>query len=219
MVDAEIVAALAGAVTGAIVGGGVTWIVQKSQLRFQRKLIEDDLLERRRALAHSLVLKLIKIGNDISTLRKHVEDGLAESNDLQMWSGVVQISNLPEPIRLTSEELWLLAKAKDGLFNKSIQIDTIHHGYIRLLSNYSARRTELGDMLPQTRRATGAGHFALEPDERKLLEPRMIELNTMLTEIVEKGDRDQGKVEAVLFRAIDHLNVTLDLDLKFEKSN
>ena len=212
-------AAIVGAVVGAVIAGAIAWFLQRTQLQAQRRLIEDEQLERKRALAHSLVLKLITIGNNVSSLRKHIDDGLASSDDLQMWSGVVQIANLPEPIQLTAEESWLLSGGKEGLFNQAIEVDSLHNGYVALLGTYSRRRTELGDLLPQTRRATGSGSFALEPDERKLLEPRMIELNSMLTEIVEKGERDQDKVESVLFRSIDHLNETLGLDLRFEKSN
>lgn len=218
-ISTDAYAAIVGAVVGAVIAGTIAWFLQRTQLRAQRRLIDDEQLERRRALAHSMVLKLITIGNNVSSLRKHIDDGLAQSDDLQMWAGVVQIANLPEPIHLNAEEAWLLSEGKEGLFNQAIQVDSIHNGYIRLLDAYSKRRTELGDLLPQTRQATGSGYFALESDERALLEPRMIELNAMLTEIVEKGERDQHKVEAVLFRAIDYLNETLDLNLRFEKSN
>lgn len=214
----ELAIALLGAIIGAVVAGGIAWILQAQNLKAQEQLIKGAQAEHKRALAHSLIHKLMKISSDVSNLRAHVEKSLERSDQVQMWPAVQGIANIPNEVILTADELWLLSDAEaTALFTEAFEVEGIHRAYVKILDHYSTRRLELGDMVPSmsTTHEPGSDYIVGE-NERRILEPRMVELNSILTDIVEEGDKQEQRAAQLLFRATDHLKQNLDLKIALQ---
>lgn len=211
----ELSGALIGAIGGAIVAGAIAWVLQAQSLAAQRQLITDKQAEHQRALAHSLIHKLMKISSDISNLHAHVEDSLERSDQVQMWAAVQGIANIPNEVTLTADELWLLTDTKGTvLFTEAFEVEGIHRAYVKILDHYSVRRLELGDMVPGMSTPHGPNSDLLvDESHRQVLEPRMVELNSILTDIVEDGQAQEDRAATLLFRATDHLKESLDVKI------
>jgi hypothetical protein len=182
----EFWAAVVGAMVGALAGGGVTWLLQ----HFQSKRENSD---RDKALARSLLFKLIRIYSDHEAFRRHVENcrDNAKKNDLEWgWQSFSPVANGPKRVEFSADEMsYLLSLRNYELFNEILSIDVIHTATIEIFEFYAQRRMALTDMMPASMDGT-VGSFTLTPEAFAIVAPRAVELNLLINDIENSIDDD-----------------------------
>lgn len=197
----EFWAAVAGALIGALAGGGVTWALQ----HIQNKQESSD---RDKALARSLLFKLIRIYSDHEAFRRHVENchDNAKDNELEWgWQSFSPVANGPKRVEFSADEMsYLLSLRNYDLFNDILSTDVIHTATIELFEFYAQRRMALTDMLPASMDGT-VGSFALTPETFAIVAPRAVELNLLIKDIENSIDDDAANA----FKALTEFNTAI----------
>lgn len=208
----EFWAAVAGAIVGAIAGGGITWALQWHQDVRQTR-------ERNRALARSLIFKLMRIHDDFDGFRRHVEDCLANAESERLpdgWKSLRGVANLPLKLAFTPEEMSYLLSLRDfDLFNKVISLDVLHSATIGIFELYGARRMALLDMLPASMRGS-IGTAAIDAEQFAFYAPRATELDLLAADIKGRVDDDVKDSREALLKAAVAVTSTLGQPLKLE---
>jgi hypothetical protein len=209
----EFWAAVAGAIVGALAGGGVTWALQTMQDWRHRR-------ERDRALARSLIFKLMRIHSDLHGFNKHVDEcaTTAQAHGLpQGWQSLRAIGNLPARISFSPEEMsYLLSLKKFELFNKVASLDVVHSSTIGIFEMYAARRMELTDMLPASSMQGAIGTTTMTPAQFAAFIPRATELDLLATDIKARVKEDSEESRQALVAVNAAAAVTFGQPLKLE---
>lgn len=198
------------AIVGAVVGGGIAYLVQLRAIREARRQRAEERLEIQQAFGHSLLFKIIRIFSNICNIRGHIEDCFvrAERDGLggEPWQFVLPLANLPDPISFSPEEMGLLLSMKnDQLFNDAIDLDVAHNSLLASFEAFNGLRQKLAERLPPdvVEGRVVAGN--LDREQAKRLRPKMIEVNDVIVAIRDNCAADSEKARAVLER----LNRTL----------
>src|SRR5262245_8629003 len=96
------------AIAGAVVGGFIAFGVQMIALRETRKQQIAEHQQRQKALAHSLVFKMIGVHSNFRSIRRHFDDCLRKADEkakAEPWQIVLPLANFPENIHFSSEEM------------------------------------------------------------------------------------------------------------------
>ncbi len=209
----EFWAAVTGAIIGALAGGGVTWALQSMQDRRQRK-------ERDRALARSLIFKLIRIHSDFHGLKKHVDECAANATALSLsdgWQSLRAIGNLPPRLSFTPEEMsYLLSLKNFNVFNKVVALDVVHSSTIGIFELYAARRSQLTDMLPASSLEGTIGTTTMSPAQFAVFAPRAAELDLLVADIKNRIEEDVKDSREALVQVNTAAAATFGQPLKLE---
>jgi|SRR4051812_1797162 len=184
--ESEFWAAVVGAIVGSVTGGLIAWFLQFSQDRRQTR-------ERNRALARSLIFKLIRLHSDLQAFKTHVEEcgANAQRDGLPIgWQSLRAIGNLPERVSFTPEEMSYLLSLKDyKLFDKVLSLDVVHSSTIGIFELYKERRLALTDMLSATMNGM-IGSSELNEAQKAFFDPKAAELDLLASDIRERVERD-----------------------------
>ncbi len=209
----EFWAAVAGAIVGALAGGGVTWALQSMQDRRRRK-------ERDQALARSLIFKLIRIHSDLQGFKKHVDECATNANAhnlSQGWQSLRAIANLPPRLSFSPEEMsYLLGLKNFDLFNKVVSLDVVHSSTIGIFEMYAARRTELTDMLPASSMQGAIGTTTMSAAQLAAFVPRATELDLLVADIKGRAEQDSKESRDALLEVNAAAAATFGKPLKLE---
>ena len=136
-------AGVSGAIVGAVVGGIISYLLQRqslSEARRQRKAesVQDE--ERRkaddtrvqRALGTSLLFKVISIEANLDALYRYFGESYENARNNQLegnpWTYFQPLANHPEPIYFSPNEMgMLLGLRDDALFNEMLILDRDHN--------------------------------------------------------------------------------------------
>lgn len=210
--SSEFWAACAGAIVGAIAGGGITWALQFLQNR-------REMQDRNRGLAHSIIFKLIKIHSDLHGFKKHVDECTANATTHSLrdgWQSLRAIANLPSRLSFTPEEMsYLLSLKNFELFNKVLSLDVVHSSTIGLFELYAERRKALMDMLPASMRGT-IGTATMNDAQFAVFAPRAVELELLTSDIKARVEQDSKESREALAEANAAVAATLGRPLKLE---
>lgn len=210
--DSEFWAAVAGAIVGAVAGGGLTWALQWHQDTRQT-------LERDKALARSLIFKLMRIYSDFYGLRKHVEecadrakkDGLPEG-----WQSLRPIANLPPQVSFTPDEMsYLLSLKNFDLFNKVISLDVVHASTMGIFDVYAARRMALTDGLSASMQGM-VGTSTMNDEQYAVFAPKAAELDLLAADIRVRVEQDCRDSREAVIKANEAVSSTLGHRLDLE---
>lgn len=208
----EFWAAIAGAIIGAIAAGGLTWALQWQQDHRQTR-------ERNRALARSLIFKLMRIHSDFHGLKKHVDecstraktDGLPEG-----WQSLRPIANLPPNVTFSSDEMgYLLSLQNFDLFNQVLSLDVIHASTAEIFEVYTARRMALTDALSASMEGL-IGTTTMNAEQYAAYAPKAAELDLLAADIRIRVDQDFSDSRRALEQANAAVTPTLGHSLKLD---
>lgn len=173
------------AVVGSIVGGVIAYIVQVTALREARRTKKVDELQKRQALAHSLLFKTIKIHSNIRHLRDYLEErfSLAKKDgfDGEPWQMILQLANPPPEVNFSADEMGMLLSLKsDNLFNIILSLDSRHNSLIEAMRLYNAQRTSLQETLKIDSYDGSLASGMMSKQESLALRPTMVSLNQLV---------------------------------------
>jgi hypothetical protein len=172
--------AIGGSIIGSVTGGLITFAFHKKQLRDQR-----------RALAFSLLVKLMKVASGIKNLGDSIPPPVKDDNgnNLHYWQYVIPIVNLPDPIYFSADELSVALFLDDELFNTISNLDEIHKSMIQLFSNYARMRADVMSKLSHEIDGK-VGTAIMLPDVYAKLAPKFVEMNDTIEGIKEFRKKD-----------------------------
>ena len=181
--------------------------------RWQRARDQQD---KQRALAYSLVLKVMKIHSDIYKLWDHVVEQrqLAAAHGVRPDSGGFfrPLASSPTPVSFSSDELAMLFAAKDDdAFNAVLSMDEVHASVIANMQMYAEKRDALSKMLPGGEISGLVGSIELNADELARFAPFSAQLDMLVVDIAASIERHLGQAKDALIRL--HA-VTINLGLK-----
>jgi hypothetical protein len=208
----EFWAAIAGALVGALAAGGLTWALQWQQDRRQTR-------DRNRALARSLIFKLMRIFSDFRGFKKHVEECSANAKIALLpdgWESLRAIGNLPTSVHFTSDEMsYLLSLKNFSLFNKVLSLDAVHSSTIGIFELYAARRMALTDMLPASMQGA-VGTATMNSAALAVVAPRAAELELLAQDIKTRVFEDFNEAREALLETNSAIGSTLGKPMKME---
>lgn len=122
--------AVASAFGGTIIGGGISYWLARMNLKAAKKQRDEDRDEIRRALAYSLLFKMIRIMSDLHHMRTAVKEMFASAEQVgfkgEPWNIVMPVVPLPNAVSFSAEEMALVLSLDDKTFNEIASLDKIH---------------------------------------------------------------------------------------------
>ena len=173
------------AIAGAIVGGFVALLIQLVNLHAAKKQREKDHFSAQQALAGSLLLKASAIHQNLYGIHHHIETcyqiGIERDPRSEPWNFMMPLANPPETISFSYDEMgMLLAQKDDDVFNLVWAMDTRHNSLVYLITRIEFARRELAARLRVDRVDGEVLSGILRDDERLTLQPRIIEINSLI---------------------------------------
>jgi hypothetical protein len=196
--ETEFWAAIIGAIVGAVVGGVISYILQRAAARGAKKVRDEDHLQQQRALANSLLFKMLRIYSNFCNIHQLLEECFADAakHGLQAdpWQVVRPLANPPELIHFTADEMGMLLAQKDNeVFNRVLPMADIHNSLVDALKVFATLRMTLTDRLAELPVVKVDGPLvsaAFTKEHAQAFEPKMLEVNSLAENIRERATKD-----------------------------
>lgn len=202
------------AIAGAVVGGVIAYMLHRSALREARRERESAAADARKALAHSLLFKAIKIFEGLHGLKKHVDEAVNEAGStVSLASVMFPIANLPDKIVFSSDEMaMLLSLGDDDVFNRVVSLDAIHNSVLPAWERYAMLREKFQQLSSTEHfdKETGAAAVIIEPGSP--LEITLFEADQVAVELTSRAQRDTAEAKDAMTAL--HLLLSQKLGLK-----
>lgn len=207
------------AICGAVVGGVIALGIQLLTLFAAKKERDEIKEERKTALYHSLLFKLSRIHSNLFDLHLHLEESYAQPN-IQMptepWTFVLPIANFPDYVHFSPDEMSLiLSLNKPELTDSFMSLDMLHNSLVEIFKKYSDMRNDFQNFIP-TEMDGNVGTSQFTADEFKVVRPRMVIMNRLLSDVREMAQKDYLESKKAIRDVPEALNKLLGLKLKIE---
>jgi len=215
-----VVSAFGGTIIGAVLGGLVSYVLQRQSLGATKALHDSDRKEVRKALGYGLLFKMIRLSSDLSQLGKPVHEAVynaqAQGKSEEFWPVVLPILPLPDSIKFSAEEMALVLSLDNKLFNDMAALDDLHKNAIALFQLYAEKRAAVTDTLRPDTMAGNLGTTLLTRAERDRMRPRSVELDMLIHGMLERTTQDGKIAWNCLGRLHQALEKEFDLKHKLE---
>ena len=185
----DLVPAVVGGVIGALAGGIPAWLLAKRQSDQTLRRDREQRVENQKALAFSVVVKLMHIINSTISLSNHVKSFLALRNDHDRahrgtWHVLVpMIGHTDEgSIRFTADEMGVFAAANEyDLMQDMMLLAVRHSSSLATFQEYCVMRNEFRAIGPKPADFDGQiGGGWLTPEEVDSFKPYTIPMNNVV---------------------------------------
>jgi uncharacterized MnhB-related membrane protein len=196
------------AIAGAIVGGLLTLAMQVVAARKDERLRAADRMEQKRALAASLLFKLVRIHSDFAAAINHFNGCITlmitRGDAIEPWGFYRPAANIPDRIRFSSEEMALVLNLReDETFNDLMPLDVAHASYVSALELLQSLLKALRSALPISEADEEKTTTILDPDTMLKHRPAMYEINILFDEIYNMAHEYSSRSDRVLRRVND----------------
>lgn len=188
------------AIAGAVVGGLIAFWIQNKALVEARNERSIERLQAEKALAYSLLFKVIKIYSNLEHIRRHVDTQRTLHEETTRPSGyLLALANLPSAIEFSADEMsMLLSIQNDEIFNSILSLDSIHNSIMPVWELYAALREKV-KMLSQTIQFDPTvGRSEIEVKNDSPLAVAIFEADQMATELVRRAYEDATEAKQAL---------------------
>lgn len=188
--------AFGSAIMGAIVGAVPAFILAR---RSSKEVLERDRtarLEQEKAVGMRAHIKLGTIVNSILTLQRQLlaAVGDAPAEGVELWQCVLPVVGFAGEERITfdAEEAALFLAAGRGEFAEALLLLARRHAVqAEVMKEYNFRRTQLRKDMPPPRHVEGSvGSTYLNQEEMMRVRPQMVELNSLLEQLLGHLEED-----------------------------
>jgi hypothetical protein len=186
----DLVPAVVGGVIGALAGGIPAWLLAKRQSDETLRRDREQRVENQKALAFSVVVKLLHIINSTISLSNHVKSCLALRNDparahMEPWQVLVPMIGHTDDegsIRFTAEEMAVFAAANEYGFMQDMMLLAVRHASaLSAFKEYCVMRNEFRAIGPKPQDFDGQiGGGWLTPKEVDSYKPYTIPMNNVV---------------------------------------
>lgn len=172
------------AMIGAVVGGLIAFAIQMISLHEVRKQRADDQYEKRKALAHSILFKMLRIHTNLLNFHKFLEESFHKAAEKQLsnepWKIVRPLATLPKHVYFSDDEKSLILSLDDFVvFNSIASMDEIHNNHIELFLTYGNKRSAMTSKMPAKMKGM-VGTTTLSKKDMLMLESTMSTLNELI---------------------------------------
>ncbi|GEM_PF-5037990 len=222
--DSNSLATIIGAITGAIIAGGIGFLVQKRANQFAKEQKEIEKSENNKALGYSLFFKFAKIQAGLITAEKHIKECKkkipeAHKENMQLWQVITPLAVRQREIYFSSEEITLLASLKQiALLNEILMLDHSYNSDFELFRVYGVERALLNSML-SSEMIDGQGQAKFDPAKFVTAGPKIFEVNNLAVQLDRQISEDVEKVEKASDQLAIILKQELGIPLKVETVN
>jgi len=215
-----VVSAFGGTIIGSVLGGFISYWLQKKSLSATKDLHDADRREVRKVLGYSLLFKMIRMCSDFPQLGGPAADAVKKAKDQGhtgwLWPMVLPMAPLPDPIKFSPEEMALVLSLDSKLFNDMAALDDLHKSTVALFALYATKRGELTATLRPDAIVGNKGETRLTAEDRARMGPPSVELDMLIAAMIERTQQDGRAVWESLSRLHDVLEKEFDLKHKFE---
>lgn len=205
---------------GAAISAAVSFVLQRGSFKEARQQKEKDRREVRKALALSLVFKMIRISSDLNNLGKSIfesmerakKDGLAG----MPFQVVAPTHPLPDPVRFSPDEMAWVLSVDNNLFNEMGPLDELHSSTVAIFDLYNTKRGQLLDRLGAEMKGM-VGTTTMTNEHRLWFEPRAAELNQLVDVMIQRSQRDTKEAWTAFDKLTAVVSKEFDMNLRFEK--
>lgn len=185
----DMASAVVGGLIGALAGGIPAWALAKRQSNEVLRRDREERAEIQKALAFSVVVKLLHIINSTVSLSNHVRSCLALRDDparahMEPWQVLVpMIGHTDEgSIRFTADEMGVFATAKEYDFMQNMMLLAVRHSSsLATFQEYCAMRNDFRAIGPKPTDFNGQiGGGWLTPEEVNRFKPYTIPMNNIV---------------------------------------
>jgi hypothetical protein len=131
-----VASAFGGTIIGSVLGGTISYWLQRKSLAATKALHDSDRKDERKALGYGLMFKMIRLCSDLSQLGQPVNEAVSKAREQgkseEFWPLVLPILPLPDPIKFSAEEMALVLSIDSKLFNDMAALDDLHKNAIAL---------------------------------------------------------------------------------------
>jgi hypothetical protein len=227
--SSDITSAIVGGLIGALAGGIPAWALAKRQSNETLRRDREQRLENQKALAFSVVVKLLHITNSAIGLSNHVKSCLALRHDtarahMEPWQVVVPMIGHTDDegaIRFTAEEMAVFGAANESDLMQDLMLLAVRHSSsLSSFKEYCAMRNEFREIGPKPTDFDGQiGGGWLTPEEVNKFKPYTIPMNNVVVGLEAGLDEDLRLARTVVERIgpamLRHLNVQKFATLTF----
>jgi hypothetical protein len=199
--------------TGVLVGGAITFLMQRLNFRHLRKLAEKDKRKRDMAVAISILLKAVKMfSSSIAHIKRQLDNAQALAAQHKItgtppWQIMQPIVGKTPDIVFTDDERTFIVTEMPKDFVTVLEMPDIHNDLTALVQMYATARIELGAMLPARVISGSFTTTDLTPDELARATPRMLNLQSLVEPMMSRSKQDQAQAITV-FNAVKALCVS-----------
>ena len=219
--------AVASIVFGASISATVSYFLQRNAFAEARRQKETDKRDERRALGLNFFTKMMRVASTIETLRRNLDEAFArariEKVKAPLWALISPLANLPSKIHFEPKELTEILRLDFALFNDIGPFDDLHNSLLDIFEMYRTERNSLTSTMKAQEMVGALGRAEFTPEEMKLLQPKMVVLDSLIAGMVERTRVDAKEAWTLLQRLQDVLNkeygVKLSLEIKPPPTN
>lgn len=206
---------LLGAVVGAAVAGAISFVLQVNEHKQAAKARQEDLLLRRRSVAHRMVAKLIYVHADLVKIERHM-DGAATKRrpGMEPWQYVEPFFITAKPVQFDGEEIALLLDLdlKDD-FNRVYGLERCHQQHLEVHREYTARRERMAELWPGFEFEDGVASFMPSKKDLARTGPHRQALNDLISYQAAEIGRDAAEVGDALEKLCASFHRTLGTNI------
>lgn len=218
-------AGISGAMLGAIIGGAITYALQRNAQKHDREIRDQEKKEKQSALAHSLVLKMLRMHSNIVNYRDHIEMHFARAagkSGAEPWLFVVPLASHPERVLFSVDELTLLLSFKEmDLANELLPLDCVHNATVGAFEKFCEKSEALRGSLEGTPTGKKNEIVTLIPEKDiPRIYPKTVEINDLIEQLRDTCNKDAALYWETLLKLAKafktHLGFSVSFALKSE---
>ncbi|HZP75410.1 MAG TPA: hypothetical protein VFB45_04640 [Pseudolabrys sp.] len=179
-----VASAFGGTIIGSVLGGSISYWLQRRALAATKAQHDADRKEARKALGYALFFKLIRATSSLAQIGKPIAEALErlkkEGVDEDLWPRVQGIVPLPAEIKFSPEEMALILSLDNKLFNDVAALDEIHNNTVAIFRRYSEKRDALTATLTPAAMNGNLGAVLLTKEQSAQIKPRSVELDILI---------------------------------------
>lgn len=226
--SSDMTSAIVGGLIGAFAGGIPAWALAKRQSNETLRRDREQRVENQKALAFSVVVKLLHVINSTVSLSNHVKSCLAlrdapDRAHMEPWQVLVPMIGYTDEgsIRFTADEMAVFAAANEYDFMQDMMLLTVRHSSsLATFQEYCVMRNEFRAIGPKPQDFDGQiGGGWLTQEEADSYKPYTIPMNNVVVGLDAGLDEDVRLARTVAERfgpvTAKHFEVAKFADLTF----
>lgn len=194
----EFWAAIVGAIVGAVVGGIISFVLQRSGFKDAKEQRETDRKRRQQTTSYSLMIKVGYIYSEAKHMLECIDKQLSDGKLRERpWQLVRPFGNFPEQAAFSVDEMTLLLELEAvETLNKLMMLDKRFNSSVETARLFSQLSKDFSNQLP-LRVEDDKASFAISAEQRPVLEVRMAEIDSTISQLregLEKDIQESGEV-------------------------
>jgi len=189
-----VASAFGGTIIGSVLGGAISYWLQKKSLAAAKDLHEADRREVRKALGYGLLFKMIRMCSDFPQLGSPVSQAVKNAEECGsggwLWPNVLPTAPLPDPIKFSPEEMALVLSLDNKLFNAMAALDDLHKSTVAIFALYAEKREALTSMLRPAAMVGNRGETHLTAEDRARMQGPSAELDMLIGGMIDRTQQD-----------------------------